>query len=268
MSAGVKKDRLLGIYSAALYIFLYAPIVVLVLFSFNNAEQTATWGGLTLRWYRDLWDNDAVWQAAGNSLKISLATTLAATVLGTAAALGLRSASPRLMRVATPLLLLPVVMPEIVMAVALLGLFGAMKLSLGFGTVWFAHVVFSLSYVVVVVRARLEGMDTNLEEAAADLGATPWVTFWTVTLPQLWPAVLSGALLVLTLSVDDYLITSFVSGVGNTTLPLQIYAMVRKRVTPEINAICTLLLVATTLMIALAALLQRRAQTAVEHKTP
>lgn len=245
-------------YSGLLYAFLYAPILVLIAFSFNAAEQTAVWSGLTLRWYRDLLGNEAVWEAAWNSLRVGAATTLSATLLGTAAALGLRSATPRLLKVSTPLLLLPVVLPEIVMAVSLLGLFGALGANLGFGTVWMAHVVFSVSYVVVVVRARLAGMDLALEEAAADLGATPWVTFWTVTLPQLWPAVASGALLVLTLSIDDYLITSFVAGVGNTTLPLQIYAMVRKRITPEINAICTLLLLLTTAMILVAAFLERR----------
>lgn len=250
---------LLHAWSAFLYVFLYAPILVLIAFSFNSAEQTAVWSGLTLRWYRDLWANDAVWAAAMNSLKVGAATTLTATLLGTAAALGLRSATGRMVQLATPLLLLPVVLPEIVMAVSMLGLFGALGASLGFGTVWIAHVVFSVSYVVVVVRARLSGMDLSMEEAAADLGATPWVTLWTVTLPQLWPAVVSGALLVLTLSIDDYLITSFVAGVGNTTLPLQIYAMVRKRITPEINAICTLLLVMTTAMILVAAVLERRA---------
>lgn len=246
-------------YSGALFVFLYAPILVLIAFSFNAAEQTATWSGLTLRWYRELWADETVWSAGWNSMRIGVATTLTATLIGTAAALGLRSASEKLLRFSTPLLLLPVVLPEIVMAVALLGLFGALGANLGFFTVWIAHVVFSVSYVVVVVRARLSGMDMALEEAAADLGATPWVALWTVTLPQLFPAVVSGALLVLTLSIDDYLITSFVAGIGNTTLPLQIYAMVRKRITPEINAICTLLLIVTTAMILIAAFLERRA---------
>lgn len=246
-------------YSLAVYAFLYAPIVVLVAFSFNAAEQTATWGGLTLRWYEELWRNDAVWASAWNSARVAVATTAASTVLGTAAALGLRYATKRLISLANPLLLLPIILPEIVLAVAMLGLFTGAKVELNFFSVWAAHVVFSTSYVIVVVRARLSGMDTTLEEAAADLGATPWVTFWKVTLPQLWPAVVAGALLVVTLSLDDYLITSFVSGVGNTTLPLQIYAMVRKRVTPEINAICTLLMLATTALIAVAYILERRA---------
>jgi spermidine/putrescine transport system permease protein len=252
------QKAVLQAYSIGVYVFLYAPIVVLILFSFNAAEQTATWGGVTTRWYETLWKDDAVFAAGWNSLRVATLTTLLSTILGTAAALGLRSASKRLMAFAQPLRLLPIVLPEIVMAVALLGLFGSLKIELDFFTVWAAHVVFSTSYVVVVVRARLAGMDTTLEEAAADLGATPWVTFWKVTLPQLWPAVVAGALLVVTLSIDDYLITSFVAGVGNTTLPLQIYAMVRKKVTPEINAICTLLIALTTTLVAVAYFLERR----------
>lgn len=249
----------LGLYSAGMYVFLYAPIVVLIAFSLNDASQTATWGGLTGKWYVQLWNNEEVWNAAWMSARVALVTTIVSTILGTAAALGLRFASERLLSFAQPLILVPIVLPEIVMAVSLLGMFGALGITLDFWTVAFAHVVFATSYVVVVVRARLAGMDTTLEEAAADLGATPWVTFWTVTLPQLAPAVVSGALLVVTLSIDDYLITSFVSGVGNTTLPLQIYAMVRKKVTPEINAICTLLLILTTTMTFVAWLIERRA---------
>lgn len=266
MSTTTASRKLLHFYSGSLYLFLYLPILVLIVFSFNDAEQTAAWGGLTLKWYRVLWDDSAVWDAAWVSLKVATATTVAATILGTAAALGLRHASARLLKVSEPFLMLPIALPEIVMAVAMLGLFGALKVQLGFATVWLAHVVFSVSYVVVVVRARLGTMDTSMEEASADLGATPWTTFWRVTLPQLWPAVASSALLVLTLSVDDYLITSFVAGVGNTTLPLQIYGMVRKKITPEINAICTLLLVGTTVMIAVATLLESRGNTPKEPR--
>lgn len=255
----LRRNPWLALYSAGVYAFLYAPILVLVAFSFNNAEQTATWGGLTLKWYAALWENEAVFEAAANSVKVAVATTASATVLGTAAALGLRHAKRRLQRVTSPMMLLPIILPEVVMAVSLLGLFGALGVELSFYTVWFAHVVFSTSYVVVVVKARLAGMDQALEEAAADLGATPWVTFWKVTLPQIAPGVVAGALLVVTLSIDDYLITSFVSGAGNTTLPLQIYAMVRKKVTPEINAICTLLLLVTTALVFFAWAIERRA---------
>ena len=263
---GAWRRHALQVYGIGVYAFLYLPIVVLVALSFNSNEKGALWTGFTFRWYELLWQNDMVWEAARNSLQIAGATTIASTVLGTAAALGLRGANNRTLSLANPVLLLPIVLPEIVMAVSLLGLFGSMKFELGFATVWFSHVMFSISYVVVVVRARLAGMDRSLEEAAADLGATPWVTFWKVTLPQLWPAVLSGALLVLTLSIDDYLITSFVSGVGNTTLPLQIYGMVRKKITPEINAVCTLLLVATTAMTALSWLIERSASRLTEPK--
>lgn len=265
MSARGAGGRVLAVWSWGVYVFLYLPIVVLVIFSFNAAEMTAAWEGFTLEWYRKLWDNETVWKAFRLSMSVGLATTFLSSVLGTAAALGLREATPRLLKAANPLLLLPIVLPEITMAVSLLSLFGALGIKLSFWTVTFSHVVFATSYVVVVVRARLAGMDTTLEEAAADLGATPWVTFWKVTLPQLWPAVAAGALLVFTLSIDDYLITSFVNGPGNTTLPLQIYAMVRKKITPEINAICTLLLLLTTSTIAFAWLAERRASKMQEH---
>jgi len=257
---------ILAAYSVSVYLFLYTPIVILVLFSFNAEEQTATWSGFTLDWYRVLWTDSPVWDAGRMSLKVGLATTLLATTLGTAAALGLRHGRPRLKSAAGPLLLLPIVLPEIVLAVALLRIFGATRISLNFFTIFFSHVVFCLSYVVAVVQARLAGMDETLEEAAADLGATPWVAFWKVTLPQLWPAVLSSALLVFTLSIDDYVVTSFVSGPGDTTLPLHIYGMVRKHITPEINAICTLLLVVTTTIIALAAVMLRALDTSASAK--
>lgn len=257
MSRGV-TDWSLRIWSIAVYFFLYAPIAVLVVFSLNNAEQTATWGGFTLKWYRELWDNEAIRSAAKNSLGIAVFTTIFSTALGTAAALGLRDASKRVRRISEPLLVLPIVLPDIIIGVALLRLFSAMKLELGFWTICLAHLVFCTSYVVVLVRARLSGLDRSLEEAAADLGATPWATFWLVTLPQIAPAVLAGGLLVLTLSLDDYLVTSFVAGVGDTTLPIQIYSMIRKKITPEINAICTVLMAITTAVIALSWLLERR----------
>lgn len=251
-------QRSLQAWSVAMYVFLYAPIAVLVVFSLNSAEQTATWGGFTFRWYQELWQDEAIRAAAKNSLGIAAFTTVFSTALGTAAALGLRDASARIRKLAEPLLVLPIVLPDIIIGVALLRLFAAVGMELGFWTIALSHLVFCTSYVVVLVRARLAGVDRSLEEAAADLGATPWATFWLVTLPQIAPAVVAGALLVLTLSLDDYLVTSFVAGVGDTTLPIQIYSMIRKRITPEINAICTVLMVITTAVIALSWLLERR----------
>jgi spermidine/putrescine transport system permease protein len=234
------------------YAFLYAPIAVLVVFSFNSERQTAVWRQFTLEWYRVLFRDELIGHAVANSLIVALAATAAATVIGTMAGLALSRRAFRGRRVGESLLYLPVIVPEIVIGAALVSLFGFIQLRLSLTTVILAHVAFSISYVALVVRARLAGFDRSLEEAAMDLGANGWQTFWRVTLPLIAPGVLAGALLVFTLSIDDYLITSFVAGPGATTLPLQIYSMVKTGITPEINAVSALLLAVTIGLIAAA----------------
>lgn len=243
--------------SLAVYAFLYAPIAVLVLFSFNQARLVSVWEGFTLDWYRKALGNGLVLQALRNSLLVGLATTALATLLGSAAALAFHRHRFRRERALDALVTLPIVVPEIVMASSLVLLFAALSLRLSLLTVIAAHVGFSVSYAVVVVRARLAGFDRALEEAAADLGATPWRAFRHVTLPLILPGVLAAALLVFALSIDDYVITSFVAGVGATTLPVQIYSMVKSGISPEINAVSTLLLVATSLLLLAADRLER-----------
>jgi spermidine/putrescine transport system permease protein len=246
----LKRERpLLAAFSGLTYLFLYAPILVLVVFSFNRGRLTASWEGFTLEWYAKLLENAQILTSLRNSLMIAGATTIACTVLGTAAALAFFRHRFKREAAIDALITLPIVVPEIVLASSLVLLFAAVGLRLGFVTVILAHIAFSVSYAVVVVKARLSGFDRSLEEAAMDLGATPWQTFWLVTLPQIAPGVLAAALLVFSLSIDDYVITSFVAGVGSTTLPIQIYSMVRTGITPEINAISTLLLVATSLLL-------------------
>jgi spermidine/putrescine transport system permease protein len=240
--------RLLAAHGALVYLFLYLPIAVLVVFSFNAARQTAVWDGFTLAWYRRLLDDAPLLGAVRNSLAVAACTTLAATVLGTLAALGLGRSLFRGRQASQALLLLPVIIPEIVLGAALVTFFGVSRLRLSLATVVIAHVVFSVSYVAIVVRARLTGLDPALEEAARDL-AGPFDTFRRVTLPLLLPGVVAGALLVFTLSIDDYVVTSFVAGVGATTLPLHIYSMLKVGVTPEINAVSTLLLAVTVALI-------------------
>jgi spermidine/putrescine transport system permease protein len=259
VSAPAPRGRapLLGALTTLVYLFLYAPILVLVVFSFNRSRLTAVWGGFTLDWYARLLSSPQIRTSLRNSLVVALVTTVVATVIGTAAALALARGRLRQTGSLTALLALPIVVPEIVLASSLLLFFAALGLRLGFLTVILAHVAFCLSYVVVVVRARFAGLDPSLEEAAADLGAGPWRTFFQVTLPGIMPGVLSAALLVFALSVDDYVVTSFVAGVGSTTLPIQIYSMVRSGITPEINAISTLLLVATALLLLSAQQLER-----------
>jgi spermidine/putrescine transport system permease protein len=244
-----RPTRGLALFSAAVYLFLYAPILVLVVFSFNSSRLTATWSGFTLAWYAKLLDDPQIMASLRNSLLVGLSATALSTALGTAAALAFHRYHFRRQGALDALVTLPIVVPEIVLASSLVLLFASLGLRLGFVTVILAHVGFSLSYAVVVVKARLAGFDRSLEEAAMDLGAGPWATFFKVTLPGIMPGVLAAALLVFALSIDDYVITSFVAGVGSTTLPIQIYSMLRSGISPEINAVSTLLLAATSLLL-------------------
>lgn len=246
------SQRLLAIHTALIYLFLYLPIAILVVFSFNAARQTAVWEGFTLDWYRRLARNERLLGSVRNSLLVASITTGAATVLGTLAALALARYRFRGKGSTEAVLFLPVILPEVVLGAALLTFFGAVELRLSLWTVVIAHVVFSVSYVTIVVRARLSGLDPSLEEAARDLGAGPFETFRRVTLPLILPGVVASALLVFTLSIDDYVVTSFVAGVGATTLPLHIYSMLKLGVTPEVNAVSTLLLAGTVVLIVLA----------------
>jgi spermidine/putrescine transport system permease protein len=254
---GRGASRALGLFAAGAYLFLYAPILVLVAFSFNRGRLTAAWEGFTLGWYARLLDNVQVLTSLRNSLLVAFAATILCTVIGTAAALALHRHRFRRQGAVEALVTLPIVVPEIVLASSLVLLFAAAGLGLGFTSVILAHVSFAVSYAVVVVRARLAGFDKSLEEAAMDLGAGPWRTFFLVTLPSIAPGVLAAALLVFALSIDDYVITSFVAGVGSTTLPVQIYSMVRSGITPEINAVSTLILVATSLLLMAAYFLEQ-----------
>ncbi|HEY0557297.1 MAG TPA: ABC transporter permease [Thermoanaerobaculia bacterium] len=244
--------RLLAAHTALVYLFLYVPVAILVAFSFNASRQTAFWAGFTLDWYRQLFDDPSLFQAVRTSLVVAAATTAAAVLLGTPAALALARHGFRGKRATQALLYLPVIIPEVVLGAALVTFFGTIGMQLSIATVVIAHVVFSIPYVAIVVRARLAGLDPALEEAARDLGAGPFETFRRVTLPLAAPGIAAAALLVFTLSIDDYVITSFVAGVGATTLPLYIYSMLKVGVTPEVNAVSTLLLAGTVALIVIA----------------
>ncbi|MEP6994939.1 MAG: ABC transporter permease [Acidobacteriota bacterium] len=251
------RGGLLRAHTWLVYLFLYAPIAILVLFSFNKTSQTAVWQGFTLEWYRSLAGNALILTAVRNSLVVGALATVIATLFGTPVALALGRYEFRGKGVTRNLLYLPIIIPEIVVGAALVTFFGVVGLRLSLTTVVIAHVVFSVSYVTIVVRARLSGFDRSLEEASLDLGARPFATFWRVTLPLIMPGIVSGALLVFTVSIDDYVITSFVAGVGATTLPLQIYSMLKVGVTPEVNAVSTLLLLLTIVLITVAQRLQQ-----------
>jgi spermidine/putrescine transport system permease protein len=240
-----------GIAGAALFL-LHLPVLVLMAFSFNASRFSMEWSGFTLDWYARLAERGDILEALRASLIVALASTGLATVFGTLIALALaRHAFPG-RRAYQGLLYLPIVTPEIVVGISLLVLFAAAGIRLGLGTITIAHVAFNISFVAVVVLARLQGMGRDLEEAAMDLGARPWTTFFRITLPQILPGVVAGALLAFTMSFDDFVITFFVAGVGSTTLPLLVYSMVRRGVEPTINAISTIILVVTTVAILVA----------------
>jgi len=243
----MRRDRnpLLTLYSLA------APIVVLILFSFNDSKRNFVWRGFTLRWYPELFGNEALLHALGVTLQVAVISVVATTILGTLLGLGLaRLRTGAGSGAADTLILLPMVTPEVVMGISLL-LFFSLVFSAN-GSIWqiaIAHIAFSISYVAIIVRARAVSLDPRMEEAARDLGATARGAFFHVTLPLIAPAVAAGALIAFALSFDDLIITSFNAGVGSSTLPLYIYSRIRFGVTPEINAISTIVVLTTALLI-------------------
>ena len=231
------------------YAFLYLPLVIVVVYSFNDSRLNAEWVGFTLDWYRKLFSNEEMLVAAGNSLAIGVTVSLVSTMLGTMAGMAMHRYRLRVLPV---LVLMPIAIPEILMGVSLLIFFVLLNFTLGLLSVALAHIAFCVGFVAIVVRARLAGMDESLTEAARDCGATPWQAFRHVTLPLIMPGVIAGALMAFTLSIDDFVITFFTAGAGTTTLPLQIYSMIKIAVTPEVNAVSTLLMLVTLVLILIA----------------
>jgi spermidine/putrescine transport system permease protein len=254
---GTRLPRWVLAVTVGVYAFLHIPILVLVVFSFNDSKFSASWVGFTLDWYSRLLQRPDIIRGLKASLIVGGVSTVISAVLGTLVALALARHRFRGRTAFEGFLYVPIVTPEIVVGISLLILFALVKIPLGLTTITIAHVAFSLSFVVIVVLARLEGMDQNLEEAAMILGADEITTFWRVTVPQLWPGILSGALLAFTMSFDDFVITSFVSGSGSSTLPIVVYGMVRRNIEPSINAISTIILLVTTALIYLADRLAR-----------
>jgi spermidine/putrescine transport system permease protein len=273
-AAGVRPkspaERVLAANSWLVYAFFYAPIVVLIVFSFNDNRNVNIWTDASLRWYGEMFRNDDVMRALRNSLIVASISTVVSTVLGTTTAIALERFRFRGQRVYDGLVYLPIIIPDVTMAVMMLlffvqvfdvvnGAFGT-RLNLGLGTISASHIAFNISFVAVVVRARLGQLDPSLEEAAADLYAGRWQTFRRVTLPLILPGVLGGALLALTLSLDDVVVTSFVSGPGSTTLPVYVFGLVRRGVTPLINAVSALMLVASMVLVGLSLVFQRQSR--------
>jgi len=240
------------------FLFLYIPILILIIFSFNASRFVTTWSGFSLRWYGELFQDDAMMLALRNSLVVAVVSTLISTVFGTLVSLAMERHRFFGKLAFDALLYLPIIIPDIAMAVMLLLFFVMSKITLSLTTIIISHVAFNISFVAIVVRARLVGFDRSLEDAAQDLGANEIQTFWYVTLPLLMPAILGGALLAFTLSLDDFVITFFTAGVGSTTLPLRIYSMVKLGITPEINAISALMLMTSMTLLMLSVILQRK----------
>ncbi len=245
------RRRRYWLWTAALcgYAFLYVPLLIVIVYSFNDSRLNAEWVGFTLDWYRRLLADDGMLVAAGNSLLIALVASAVSTVLGTMAGVAMYRYRTRLLPI---LVLTPIAIPEILMGVSLLIFFVMLNFTLGLASVALAHIAFCIGFVAIVVRARLSGMDESLVEAARDCGATPWQAFRHVTLPLIMPGVIAGALMAFTLSIDDFVITFFTAGAGTVTLPLQIYSMIKIAVTPEVNAVSALLMLLTLLLIVIA----------------
>jgi len=239
-------------------VFLYLPILVLLVFSFNASRFAASWQGFSWHWYGQLIHNSALHAATWNSLVVAVVSTMVATVLGIPAAMGLDRLARHSQHILSSMFLLPLVIPEVMMGVSLLLFFVMIGMPLGLTTVMLGHTAFNLPLVIVIVRAKLRKLDLRLQEAAADLGASPWQVFRLVTFPLLRPAIFGAVLMAFTVSLDDFIVTFFVAGPGATTLPLKVYSMIKSGVSPEINALSALLVLLSMGLVAFSLLLQRR----------
>lgn len=245
-----RRGMALWAASLAVYAFLYVPLAIVVAYSFNDSRLNAEWVGFTWHWYQVLLHDEDMLIAAGNSLFIALVSSLIATILGTMAGIAIHRYDFKLLNF---MVLTPVAMPEILLGVSLLLFFiQVLNLTLGMLSIVLAHITFSIGFVAIVVRVALAALDESIFEAARDLGASPWQTFRHVTFPLILPGVIAGGLMAFTLSIDDFVITFFTAGVGVQTLPLRIYSMIKIAVTPEVNAVSTLLMLLTLTLILLA----------------
>lgn len=239
-------------------LFLYAPIAVLIVFSFNASKLSAHWQGFSLQWYAKLFSDEAILSSTVNSLIVAAVSTIFATVLGVLTAWTLERRAFRGQAGFESLLLMPIVIPEIMMGVAMLLFFVMIGLPLSLFTMIIAHTIFNFPVVALIVRARLRKLDPVLEEAAHDLGATPWLAFRHITLPLLMPGVIGAVLMAFTLSLDDFIISFFLAGAGSTTLPVKVYGMLKTAVTPEVNALSAVLVVISMVLVTVATWIQRR----------
>lgn len=254
----IKPRWLLFMSSIGIMFFLYAPVFLLIVFSFNASPMSVKWEGLSFEWYAQLLADQALFEATQNSLLIALTSTVVAVIMGTGAAMVLERRAVRGARFLNAALVLPLVIPEILMGVSLLLFFVMTEVPLGLMTVTIGHIAFNLPLIILVIRMRLRKLDPLLEEAARDLGASAWQTFRWVTLPLLRPAIIGSALMAFTISLDDFVVTFFTAGPGATTLPLRVFSMIKTGITPEINALSAVLVVVSMVLIGISLILQGR----------
>lgn len=229
--------------------FLFLPILVLIVFSFNTSELNIVFEGFTLRWYGELFKNPMLLESLKNTLLVAIISTVVSTVIGTISAYALRKFDFPFKKFINELLYIPIVIPEIVLGISLLCIYAFLKIELGMGTLILSHIAFSIPFVIINVNSVMEGMNSNLEEAASDLGASKLKTFFYVVLPSLMPGIFSGAQLAFTLSLDDVVISYFTAGPDSNTLPLQVFSMIKTGVTPDVNALITILLLIIFVML-------------------
>lgn len=249
-----------AVFAGLMFLFLYFPILVVILFSFNTSKLNIEFKGFTFAWYSRMLENQALMEAFKNTLIVAAASTVLTVFIGTIAAVGMYKYAFKGKSVVDSLLYIPIVIPEIVMGISLLAFFTMFKITIGMTTLIIAHVTFSLPFVVITVRSRVAGFENSMEEAAMDLGATRFRTFIRVTLPIIAPGVMSGAMLALTLSLDDVVVSFYTSGIGSVTLPIKIFSMVRTGVSPDANALCTVIILGTLFIMLVSNMIKNRAQ--------
>lgn len=254
----MKKKIFKNIFIILVFIFLYLPIIALIAFSFNDSKLNIVFEGFTFEWYKTLFTNTTLLESLRNTLIVAITSTVISTIIGTLAAVGLTKYNFKGKNLINSLLYIPVVIPEIVLGISLLSIYTLMKLDLGLGTLILSHIAFSIPYVIISVRTVISSMNWQIEEAAHDLGASDFLTFRKVILPEIVPGIISGATLAFTLSLDDVIISYFTTGPGSNTLPLQIYSMIKTGITPDVNALTTLIILFVMVILFTSTIIQVR----------
>ena len=253
-----KNPKLENFYIFLVFLFLFLPIIVLVIYSFNTSRLNINLEGFTFNWYKELFKNKDLLEAFKNTMLVGVISTVISTVIGTISAIGLKKYNFKGKNFINNLLYIPVIIPEIVLGISLLSIYTVLKLELGLGTLILSHIVFSIPYVLISVRASLENSNPHLEEAASDLGASKLKTLWYITIPSAAPGIKSGALLAFTLSLDDVVISYFTAGPGSNTLPLKLFSMIKTGVSPDVNALSSLILLVTIIILTISTIIQVR----------